>query len=168
MAASVEGGMGMDSLLFRRIMGRFATGVTVVTGLDGDGDPFGFTANSLSSVSLNPPLISVCVGRDAESHDPLVGAGAFAVNVLSEGQEGIARRFASAQERDSRWDGLDWDPGPARVPVLAGVHAWMACRIWKTFEAGDHTLVIARVGEGNGSDGRPLLYYRGRYSRLDG
>lgn len=158
--------MRMDSVLFRGIMGRFATGVTVVTGLDEDGGPFGFTANSLSSVSLDPPLISVCVGRDAESHDPLVRAGAFAVNVLSESQEEVARRFASAAQRESRWNGLDWEMAPPGAPVLTGSHAWMACRIWKTVEAGDHTVVIGQVEGGQGSDAGPLLYYRGRYRRL--
>ena len=82
MAASVEGGTGMDPLVFRRVMGRFATGVTVVTGLDSDGDPFGFTANSLSSVSLHPPLVSVCVDRRADSHDPLIDSGAFADEIV--------------------------------------------------------------------------------------
>jgi flavin reductase (DIM6/NTAB) family NADH-FMN oxidoreductase RutF len=158
--------MEMDSRLFRGIMGRFATGVTVVTGLDEDRRPFGFTANSLSSVSLDPPLISVCVGRDAESHDPLVRAGTFAVNVLSESQEEIARRFASAAHRESRWEGLDWEVIPPGAPVLAGAHAWMVCRVWKTVEAGDHSLVIAQVDGGEGSDAGALLYYRGRYHRL--
>jgi flavin reductase (DIM6/NTAB) family NADH-FMN oxidoreductase RutF len=156
----------MDSQLFRRIMGRFATGVTVVTGLDEGGDPFGFTANSLSSVSLDPPLISICVGRGAESHDPLIRSGTFAINVLDESQEEIASRFASAANRGSRWDGLDWEEVQPGAPVLTGAHAWMGCRIWKTVEAGDHTIVIGRVEEGEGSDGRPLLYYRSRYHRF--
>lgn len=166
MAASVEGGRGMDSLLFRRIMGRFGTGVTVVTARNGAGEPFGFTANSLSSVSLDPPLISICVGRDSESHDPLLRAEVFAVNILGEEQEAVARRFASPAKRGSRWEGLAWEPGPSGVPVLSEALGWMSCRTWDTVEAGDHTIVIGRAEDGGGSDERPLFYYRGRYHRL--
>ena len=158
----------MDPLLFRRVMGRFATGVTVVTGLDSGGTPFGFTANSLSSVSLDPPLVSVCVDRRADSHDPLIDSSAFAVNILTDRQESVARRFASPTERAARWEGLDWQPGTHGVPVFEGVLGWIVCRAWKTIAAGDHTLLLGTVEEAEGFDGSPLLYFRGSYGRVDG
>jgi flavin reductase (DIM6/NTAB) family NADH-FMN oxidoreductase RutF len=158
----------MDPLLFRRVMGRFATGVTVVTGLDSDGDPFGFTANSLSSVSLHPPLVSVCVDRRADSHDPLIDSGAFAVNILTDRQESVARRFASPADRAGRWEGLDWRAGPHGLPVFEGVLGWIVCRVFDTVGAGDHTLLIGAVEEADGAEGSPLLYFRGAYGRVQG
>lgn len=140
--------------------------MTVITALDED-QPLGFTAQSFSSVSLDPPLISVCPSRRSMTWPRIDRAGAFCANVLSSDQEGVARSFAI---RDGdRFAGVDWAPAPATgSPVLAGVLAWVDCRVHAVHEAGDHLIVLGRVvGLGTDEGGRtPLLFYRGGYGRF--
>ena len=154
----------IDPDRFRELMGRFATGVTIVTTTRPDGRPVGMTANSLASVSLDPPLVSVCVGVGADIHEPLILAKAFVVNILAAGQEALSRRFAETAE--DRFDGVEHRPGTDGHPILGDCLAYVECRLFEAFPAGDHTLFLGEVTGGETSRGLPLLYYRGGYDSL--
>jgi len=156
---------GIDPYEFRQLLGRFATGVTVLTVATADGRPMGMTANSLSSVSLQPPLISVCVDRDAELHDVIVKAPEFVVNVLGSPQEALARRFSDKHE--DRFDGVGYHLSPEGLILLDGALAHVICERYAEYPGGDHTIVLGQAVGGGTSDGRPLLYYRGGYAALD-
>ena len=154
----------IDPSQFRQLLGRFATGVTILTTKTTDGRPLGMTANSLASVSLHPPLISVCVDREAEMHEVILQAPEFVVNVLASPQEALARRFSDKHE--DRFDGIGYDLSPEGLILLAGALAHVVCERQATYPGGDHTIVLGRVIGGATSDGRPLLYYRGGYAAL--
>lgn len=154
----------IDPSEFRQLLGRFATGVTVVTALDGDGRPHGMTANSLSSISLQPPLVLVAVEKIAVMHDVLFHAPRWVINILSDRQETLSRRFA--RREDDRFDGLGYAPSSAGVPLLDGALAHIECERWAIHDAGDHTIFIGRVTGGTAHDGRPLGYFRGGYTEL--
>ena len=154
-------------------MGRFATGVTVVTTL-ADGRPVGITVNALSSVSLDPPLVMVALDR-SRFITPLVRAnGRYAVNVLGDGQQAMSDCFAHAAVKPGREDfcGAAWTPGPTGLPLLDGAIATLECTVVETFSAGDHDLFIGRVDamDAAGDDPAvlgPLLYFRRRYLRIE-
>jgi flavin reductase (DIM6/NTAB) family NADH-FMN oxidoreductase RutF len=154
----------VDPSQFRQLLGRFATGVSVLTVTTPQGHPVGMTANSLSSVSLRPPLISVCVDREAEMYDAILTAREFVVNILSSPQEALARRFADQHE--DRFDGIGYRLSPEGLVLLDGALAHIECIRQAEYPAGDHTIVVGRVAGGATADGRPLLYYRGGYAAL--
>lgn len=153
-----------DAAQFRQLMGRFATGITVVTCRDGDGHLHGMTANSLTSVSLAPPLLLICVDHRASMRAPLLATGSFSVNVLEQHQEALSRRFAG--KHDDRFDGIGYTSGALGHPLLDGALAQAECVVDRVVEAGDHSIVIARVTAGSSAEGRPLLYFRGGYATL--
>ena len=143
-------------------MGRFATGVTVLT-VNGPGDrPLGMTASSLASVSLVPPLVSVCVDHQAELHDTMLASPVFVVNILEGHQESLSRRFADRHE--DRFDGVGYHRSPEGLVLLDGALAHLQCDRFASYPGGDHTIIIGRVIGGTTGDGRPLLYYRGGYA----
>jgi flavin reductase (DIM6/NTAB) family NADH-FMN oxidoreductase RutF len=152
----------IDPYQFRQLLGRFATGVTVLTVATPDGHPMGMTANTLSSVSLHPPLISVCVDHEAELHDVIVSAPEFVVNVLSSPQEALARRFSDKHE--DRFEGVGYQLSAEGLILLDGALAHIICERFAECPGGDHTIVLGRVVGGATSEGRPLLYYRGGYA----
>jgi flavin reductase (DIM6/NTAB) family NADH-FMN oxidoreductase RutF len=154
----------IDPSQFRQLLGRFATGVTILTVATPDGQPLGMTANSLASVSLHPPLVSVCVDREAEMHDAILSAPQFVVNVLAGPQEALARRFADKHE--DRFDGIGYHLTPDGLILLDGALAHVECERHAHYPGGDHTIVVGRVIGGATGDGRPLLYYRGGYAAL--
>lgn len=154
-----------DADLFRRAMGAFPTGVSVVTSSGPGGEPLGLTVNSFTSVSLDPLLVLVCIDHRAASHGPIIDSGAFCVNLLSEAHEAVSNRFA-ARKRDDRFADLAWHPGPSGSPVLDHALAWFDCRIHQTHVAGDHTIVVGRVVACEERLADPLVYHRGRYARL--
>ena len=143
---------------FRHVLGHFATGVTVVTTLDDADRPTGLTASSFTSVSLDPPLILVCVDHKAVSYPALRDAGRFAVNIL---------RFATTRI-ENKFEGVEYSLTALRLPILKNVHAYLECTTVSTHLAGDHTIFVGRVESAEAGDGHPLLYYRGRYDRLGG
>jgi flavin reductase (DIM6/NTAB) family NADH-FMN oxidoreductase RutF len=149
---------------FRQLLGRFATGVTVLTVTTPEG-PLGMTANSLASVSLQPPLISVCVDREADMHDAILRIPEFVVNVLASPQEALARRFADKHE--DRFEGIGYHLSPEGLVLLDGALAHIECRRHTHYPGGDHTIVVGQVVGGATGKGRPLLYYRGGYAALD-
>jgi flavin reductase (DIM6/NTAB) family NADH-FMN oxidoreductase RutF len=156
--------MSIDPALFRSVLGRFASGVTVVTTRDGDGADIGMTVSAFCSVSLEPPLVLCCIEHTAQMHDVLVGASAFAVNILADDQEAISRRFSERQE--DRFDGIGYERGQNGVALLAGALAWIECRAFARYDGGDHTIVVGEVENAEARAGAPLLYYRGGYNQL--
>ena len=150
-----------DTRALRDAFGRFATGVTVLTTRDSDGTPRGFTANSFSSVSLEPPLVLVCIGNNALSGPAFRAAPHFAINVLSAAQEETAMLFAS--RREDKFEQTEWHPGLHEVPLLSGALAKIVCAQHKLVEAGDHVILIGEVLETAISDGPALGYHRGGF-----
>lgn len=149
---------------FRQLLGRFATGVAVITVTGPDGRPHGMTANSLASISLHPPLVSVAIDHAAELHDLITSGEVLVANVLSSHQEALSRRFADPH--DDRFEGIGYSRSRMGGIVLDGTLAHIECVRDRTVEAGDHTIVIGRVIGGSTRDGHPLLYYRGGYGAL--
>ena len=160
---SVAGG-SPDAATLRRVLGSFVTGVTVVTTCDGDGAPHGFTANSFTSVSLDPPLVLVCVGHAVEGLEVYRECGGFAVNILADSQQVISETFAT--ERPNRFAGVRWREGVHGSPILEGCVAFLECAPEQRIEAGDHMILIGRVLASEHSAGRPLAFCRGSYLSL--
>jgi flavin-dependent trigonelline monooxygenase, reductase component len=154
----------LDVSEFRKALGRFVTGVTVVTTLAPDGAPRGFTANSFTSVSLRPPLILVCIARSAASHNIYESAASFAVSILSQDQQSISSTFASS--RPDKFADIDWSLSANGCPIIGSSAAWLDCIKHDMIEAGDHTILIGRVEQFSHSARMPLGYYQGRYVAL--
>ena len=156
----------IDASEFRRVMGHFATGVTVVTTRAEDGDPRGLTANSVCSVSLRPSLVLVCVDHSAETHAHIHRAGVFAINMLdSDRGEGLARRFAAWDTAD-KFRGIAFREEHTGAPVFDDALGWADCELRQSFDAGDHTVFLGEVVAADAREGTPLLYYRGGYGRF--
>ena len=156
---------GSDSRTLRDALGCFATGVTVVTCLDSEGAPVGLTANSFTSVSLDPPLLLVCIAKQAASAEAMVGASHFAVNVLQKEQQPASIRFATRHE--DRFGPNDWSPGEYGAPVLDQSLGVFECEAYKVHDAGDHHMLIGHVLKARfDACLDPLLYFRGSYRRL--
>ena len=149
-----------DPRALRDAFGCFMTGVTVVTTV-ADGKPLGFTANSFSSVSLDPPLLLVSIANRSGNLAAFASGPGFAVNVLAEAQKDLSTRFARPVE--DRFADVYWRRGPVGSPLLAGVSAWFDCRLEQAISAGDHTLLIGRIGAFEASAAPGLGYYRGAY-----
>ncbi len=160
--------MTIDATSYRRIIGQFATGVTVVTtAVD---DRFhGITANALTSVSLDPLLLLVCVDKEAHGHEELTDAGRFGVNILSDEQEDLSNLFATkaAPEQGQLRGGVPYPLGPHGTPLLEGCLAYVECDIVDSHKGGDHTIFIGQVlGAETLREAPPLLFFQGRYGRL--
>jgi flavin reductase (DIM6/NTAB) family NADH-FMN oxidoreductase RutF len=149
---------------YRRACALFATGITVITTVDESGRPHGMTVNSFSSVSLDPPLVLICVDLKNAILGHFMTSAWFAVNVLEERQEAISRRFSSPSE--NRFHGIEWAPGESGAPLLAGVLAQMQCALTKTFEIGDHAVLVGEVRHASYREGRPLLYFNSAYRKI--
>ena len=145
----------------RHAFGKFPTGVTVVTTVDANGEPRGFTANSFASVSLDPPLLLVCIAKTALSVDVFTRADGFAVNVLSEHQRDTSGLFASKSA--GKFSGTTWVEGPAGHPLLGDVSAWFDCITHRRVDAGDHYVLIGEVKGFDVSSRNPLGYLQGGY-----
>jgi flavin reductase (DIM6/NTAB) family NADH-FMN oxidoreductase RutF len=152
---------------FRRAMGRFATGVTVVTSVDSAGRPVGTTANAVTSLSLNPPLLLVCFDQGSQTLAAVRSHGAFAVNVLEARQRHLSANFAR-RGRAAAWDEVRHRLGPTGSPRLHGVIAAMECTVEQFLPGGDHEIVVGRVREVETGDetAAPLLYWQGTYGLL--
>lgn len=153
---------------FRRAMGCFATGVTVIT-VDYEGDVHGMTANAFTSVSLDPQLVLVCVDHKARTHTHLHSKKRFGVNVLAENQRHISEYYARPGETHQRAEqeaGARFDRTAHGTPVLYGALAYLECRLHTAQDAGDHTIFIAEVEDVVVREGDPLLFYRGNYRAI--
>lgn len=151
----------IDKRALRNAFGTFMTGVTVVTTFDKQGTPIGFTANSFTSVSLDPPLVLVCLANTSSNYDTFVASKRFAINILSEAQIDISNTFA--RPVDDRFEHIDWHAGPDGSPVLAGVSAWFDCDTHETVEAGDHVILIGCIKAFDSTTNPGLGYARGAY-----
>jgi flavin reductase (DIM6/NTAB) family NADH-FMN oxidoreductase RutF len=157
--------MSVDQATFRSVLGRFASGVTVVTARDEEGRDHGMTVSAFCSVSLEPPLVLASIWEEAEMWGVLQKAEHFGVNVLESDQEAISRRFA--EHEGDRFDGIGYSRGASGVALLDGALAHAECRIISRHVAGDHTLFVGEVDDATVRGDRPLLYYRGGYARLE-
>ena len=156
----------VDADLFRALLRRHAAAVVVITAPGQP--PAGFTATSFTSVSLDPPLVSFCLARSSSAWPAVEAAETIAVHVLTQGQEQVARTFATRGIDRFAAHGA-WRPGPGGVPLLDGVLARMVCRVQQRVEAGDHTIVLAspEIGEHHAEEAiAPLVYHAGRYAEL--
>ena len=162
--ASRGGGGGVEPPQFRQLLGRFATGVTVITCRTAKGDPVGMTANSLASVSLEPPLVLVAVEQVHEMHAALESATHWVFNILAAEQEALSRRFAGVES--DRFKAVSYRENDRGIVVLDGTVAHIECEKRSAVPAGDHTIFIGLVVGGDVTDRRPLLYYRGGYAGL--
>ena len=157
--------MSFDSRLFRKALGTFATGVTVVTGLTPKDVPVGVTVNSFASVSLDPPIILICLDNNTGSLKAFCEGERFAVNILSENQQDLSEEFAGLQEHKFKDRAFEtWDSG---CPILDGCLTNLECTRLNAFEGGDHLIVLGRVDRIKHADGgRPLLFYQSAYGRI--
>ena len=156
--------MAINLRELRRVLGHFATGVTVITTKDKGGKPYGLTANAFSSLSLDPPLALICIDKSVQCYAYFEESGLFAVNVLSENQEEIARRFAT--KGIEKFAGIKWRRGKTGLPLLDGAIAHVECEIVQTYEGGDHTIFVGRIVDAATSGDRPLIFFKGKYLRL--
>jgi 3-hydroxy-9,10-secoandrosta-1,3,5(10)-triene-9,17-dione monooxygenase reductase component len=156
----------VDPAQFRKVLGHFPTGVTVVTGFD-DGQPNGLTIGSFTSVSLDPPLVGFLPGKHSDSWPGIEPSGAFCVNVLGAEQEELCRRFARTGA--GKFEGVPWHPSPNGTPVIDGAIAWIDCTIEAVHEMGDHWFVLGRVvalDHVEDFEVHPLLFFRGSLGRF--
>jgi flavin reductase (DIM6/NTAB) family NADH-FMN oxidoreductase RutF len=162
------GRLRLEARSFRRVMRSLAAGVSVVTARDEQGHPWGMTATAVCLVSWEPPLLLVCIDRAADCHGPFSQAGSFALNLLRDDQECLARGFAS--ERSDKFKAVTWSEGETGAPILDGVLAHVECRTAARYPAGDHTIFVGEAVGGavaaSGVAGAPLIYFRGAYGRL--
>lgn len=154
----------IDTSLYRRTCARFATGITVVTTVDGNRHPHGMTVNSFSSVSLEPPLVMVSIDLKNAILGHFISSSWFAVNILAEEQQDISKRFSSSSER--RFHELPWHAGESGSPLIDGVLAEMECSVVRTFEAGDHAILIGEVRRAAYREGKPLVFFGSGYRVL--
>ena len=163
----------VSSDIFRSVIGRFASGVTIITARDDAGVDHGMTATAFCSVSLVPPLILVCVDHTATMHRVLDRATHFAANFLASEQEELSRRFGSGEPQrggiaeEIRFDGVGYARAASGAALLNDALAHVECRVYARHPAGDHTIVVGEVEIATAHDARPLIYYRGGYTQLD-
>ncbi|MER7396880.1 flavin reductase family protein [Streptomyces sp. NPDC000151] len=159
----LTGGTTVDPAGFRDVLGRFATGITIVAGLDEGGRPAGFACQSFASLSLDPPLVMLAVGKASTSWPVIERAGRFCVNILAEHQRETCAAFG--RSGPDKFAGVPWRTGEHRTVRIDGALAFVECELQAVYEAGDHHLVTARVLALDArEDGRPLLYFRSRYA----
>jgi flavin reductase (DIM6/NTAB) family NADH-FMN oxidoreductase RutF len=154
----------LDGKELRRVMGLFATGVTIITTRDTKGNFYGLTANAFTSLSLSPPLVLICIDRKAETFAHFYDSKCFVVNVLAESQQELSTRFAKSG--GDKFAGVAHRRGHLGVPVIEGAIAALECRITETHDAGDHVIHIGEVEHVEINDGRPLLFFRGQYRQI--
>ncbi len=159
--------MSLDAAQYRNIIGQFATGVTIVTTAV-DGWLHGMTANAITSVSLDPLLLLVCVDKEAHTHEHLSQAGSFAVNILAEDQEDISNTFAtSSKPENGRLQGFDYRLGGNGAPIIEGCLSHIECEVTEHTDGGDHTIFIGRaLAAETHREAPPLLFYQGQYRKL--
>lgn len=157
--------MTLDPTTYRATLGRFASGITIITACDAEGRDVGMTVSAFSSLSLTPPLVLICIDNAASVAPVLEHCETFAVNILADDQEELSRRFAKREL--NRFEGVPVTRGELGVALLDGALANLECRVSARQPGGDHTILIGEVKAANLREGEPLLYYRGAYRRLE-
>ena len=158
--------MPIDAAAFRRALSQFATGITVVTTRNAGGQPMGLTVNAFTSVSLDPPLVLVCIDNRSDAHDGFEASRVFGVSVLGEEQEHFSRRFA--QPGREKFAARDLHLGETGVALVPGALAHIECRLTSSQRAGDHTIYVGEVVRLESRPGRPLVYHASGYRKLGG
>lgn len=158
--------MPIEKNELRRVMGHFATGVTIITTRSASGELHGLTANAITSLSLVPPLMLVCVDKKADSYSSFEESGVFTVNILSSEQEALSRRFAVSGGGGKKFEGVSYRIGANGAPILDGTLGFLECRITEHHDGGDHTIYVGEVQEAQTREGKPLLFYRGGYREI--
>jgi flavin reductase (DIM6/NTAB) family NADH-FMN oxidoreductase RutF len=153
-----------DPKELRRVMGMFATGVTILTTRDSKGQPYGLTANAVTSLSLEPPLLIICIDKRAETHPHFFDSRLFVVNILAEHQQELSARFAKSG--GDKFGDLPYSVNGDGVPVLDGTLAQVECCIVQTHDGGDHVIHVGEVKHAEARGGRPLLFFQGKYREL--
>ncbi len=156
--------MPIDPEIYKSVLRNWSSGVTVVTTRDQNGEPTGFTASSFTSVSLSPPRILVCLGRDSSVYPAFETASHFAVHILAQGQQDISGLFAKSDM--GRFSKIEYREGLGGAPLLSGCLATLQCVVADTFPGGDHIIMLGEVKEAVWREGEPLLYYQGAYHAL--
>jgi len=156
--------MAIEKNELRRVMGHFATGVTVITSIRSSGELHGLTANAFTSVSLIPPLLLVCIDKKADSYPCFDESKIFTVNVLSADQEALSRRFAVSG--GEKFEGISFKIGANGAPILDGALAYLECKVTEKIDGGDHTIYIGEIEQAETKEGKPLLFFRGGYREL--
>jgi flavin reductase (DIM6/NTAB) family NADH-FMN oxidoreductase RutF len=149
---------------FRRACGRFATGVTIATVMDSQGVPHGLTVSSFTSVSLSPPLVSICLGHAVSLIDLFREANYFGINILTESQRHLSDRFA--RKGHDRFQGVAWNPGETGVPLIVDVLAAIECQVEQRIPVGDHDIFVGRMMATRVAEAAPLLHFAGAYRKL--
>lgn len=149
---------------FRHALGKFASGVTVVTTKAADGHLHGLTVSAFCSVSLNPPRILVCIQKTTGSYHAFQESKAFVVNILTESQIHISNHFAS--HLDDKFTGLDYQTGIESIPILNDCLVNLECRLVDSYEGGDHTIFVGEIEKAHIKDGNPLAYFHGNYCQI--
>jgi flavin reductase (DIM6/NTAB) family NADH-FMN oxidoreductase RutF len=157
--------LSVSSDEFRSLLGRFPSGVTVVTTKAADGSDQGMTVSAFCSLSLEPPLILICIEKTASVYDALTGTPAFIVNILSAKQEQVARRFSTVDI--DRFEGIGFSRSRNGIAILDDVIGVIECSRFSLHDGGDHTIVVGEVEAGRAEIGAPLLYYRGGYAQME-
>jgi flavin reductase (DIM6/NTAB) family NADH-FMN oxidoreductase RutF len=155
----------IDPALFRSVLGRFASGVTVVTARTASGEDHGMTVSAFCSVSLDPLLVLICVEHSTVLYGVITDVTQFVVNMLSSEQESISRRFS--EQIDDRFDGIGYTRGLTGCAILEGILGYLECDIVTRYPGGDHTIILGKVIAAAANPGSPLLYYRGGYAQLE-
>ena len=157
--------MPIEKNELRRVMGHFATGVTVITSVRSSGELHGLTANAFTSVSLVPPLLLICVDKKAESYPCFEESKVFTVNILAADQEALSRRFSTSG--GNKFEGVSYRIGGNGAPILEGTLAYIECKVTSTIDAGDHTMYVGDITQAETPhEGKPLLFFRGGYREL--
>ena len=156
--------MAIDPRELRNVMGNFATGVTIITTKDAMGKPFGLTANAFSSLSLDPPLLLICVDKKVDCYACFEESKVFGVNFLSEGQDQLSTRFAT--KGIEKFEGIPHKLGDLGVALLDGALAHIECKLVSAYEGGDHTIYIGEIQRAEVLGDHPLLFFRGKYYKL--
>jgi flavin reductase (DIM6/NTAB) family NADH-FMN oxidoreductase RutF len=164
----MTGGAGVQAAVpnevFRDVIGRFASGVTVIT-TRADGGDFGTTASAVSSLSMEPPMMLICLNKTSDTQAAVLKSGVFAVNILGEEQGQVAYKFA--KKGKDKFEGVGIVRGETGVPLVEGALAHLECEVQETVTGGTHTVFLARVRQAAGTEGAPLTYFRGRFGRLE-
>ena len=152
-----------ESVSLREVMSSYPTGVTIVAACEESGAPYGLTVNSFTSVSLDPPLVLVCIGHSSSSHERLVASPTFSINVLAATQHEVAGRFAR-EPSIGRFDDVEWEAGETGCPLLPGAVAALECSMHEVLRGGDHSIIVGRVRRARLADRPALVFHRGRMS----
>lgn len=150
---------------FRAALSYFASGVTVVTTVDAAGKMYGITVSSFCSVSLEPPLVLICIEKTTASHHAFVESGIFVVNILGEDQKDVSERFATPYP--DKFAGIAFELNDLRIPILTGCLVKLECRLRNAYDGGDHSIFVGEVENALIDHGPPLMYFRGDYRELE-